>query len=301
MYRRGVAQMAANEEELHELAQENIHLETLVSPTAVTADSGRITSVTFTRNTLGEPGEDGRPQFIPVEGSDFTKPCSTLIQAIGQTPDRAILPQGIVPTDNSMTTRDKLFVAGDFALGNGDAINAIADGKAAANAMDTFLMGLARRKQTLAVEAHEHVNRIRDFDLLDPPDMPTLPLEERDQVAEVELGWNPDQTDTQAKRCYLCNYKFEIDQDKCIHCDWCIKVSPRDCIRRLSHLNVDEDGAPLDFQEVPASEPQKATYIWIDSDQCIRCNKCADICPTNAISLRKADIEAVGPWDGMTV
>ena len=289
MYRRGVAQMAANEEELHELAQENIYLETLVSPKAVTTDNGQITSVTFTRNVLGEPGEDGRPQFVPVEGSDFERPCSTLILAIGQTPDKTILPQGVMATNNSLTTHDKLFVAGDFALGNGDAINAIADGKAAANVMDTFLMGLARRKLTLAIEAHEHVNRIRDFDLLDPPHMPTLPLEERDKIAEVELGWTTDQTDTQAKRCYLCNYKFEIDQDKCIHCDWCIKVSPRDCIRRLSHLNVDEDGAPLDFQEVPASEPQKATYIWIDSDQCIRCNKCADICPTNAISLRKAD------------
>ncbi|NQV34426.1 MAG: 4Fe-4S binding protein, partial [Phycisphaeraceae bacterium] len=40
------------------------------------------------------------------------------------------------------------------------------------------------------------------------------------------------------------------------------------------------------------------TYIWIDSDQCIRCNKCADICPTNAISLRKADIQQC---DGLTV
>ena len=292
MYRRGVAQMAANEEELHELAQENIDLETLVSPTSVATDNGQVTSVTFTRNVLGEPGEDGRPQFVPVEGSDFDRACRTLILAIGQTPDKALLPDGVELANSGRTTHGNLFVAGDFALGNGDAINAIADGKAAAEAMDGFLMGMVRRKQTLAIEAHDHVNRIRDFDLLDPPDMPTLPLEERDQTAEVELGWAPEQTDTQAKRCYLCNYKFEIDQDKCIHCDWCIKVSPRDCIRRLSHLNVDEDGAPLDFQEVPASEPEKATYIWIDSDQCIRCNKCADICPTNAISLRKADIQS---------
>ncbi len=251
MYRRGVAQMAANEEELHELSQENIQLETLVSPKAVTTEGGRITSVIFTRNVLGEPGQDGRPQFIPVEGSDFERPCHTLIIAIGQTPDRTLLPPGVAPTANGLTSHDRLFVAGDFALGNGDAIHAIADGKGAAQAMDTFLMGQVRRMQQLDIHAQEHVNRIRDFDLLNPPSMPTLSLEERDQTAEVELGWTSEQTDTQAKRCYLCNHKYEIDQDKCIHCDWCIKVSPRDCIKRLSHLNVDEDGAPLDIQEVP--------------------------------------------------
>ncbi len=295
MYRRGVAQMAANEEELHELDQENVGIETLVSPKAVSIEGGKVTSVTFVRNTLGEPGEDGRPTFVPVPHSDFTEPCNTLILAIGQTADMAVLPEGISVSANNLTSRKNLFVAGDFALGNGDAINAIADGKAAADAMDTFLMGTTRRGQALAVSTADHVNRIRDFDLLTPPEMPVLDLDQRNMTAEVELGWTPDQTETQAKRCYLCNYKFEIDQDKCIHCHWCIKVSPRDCIRRLSHLNLDEDGAPLDFQEVAASEPQKATYIWIDSDQCIRCNKCADICPTSAISLRKADIKSCCP------
>jgi len=291
MYRRGVAQMAANEEELHELTAEDIHIETLVSPKAVTTKDGKVVAVTFMRNTLGEPGQDGRPRFIPVQDSDFVRQCGTLILAIGQTADKAVLPEGIAVAGNNLTNQNKLFVAGDFAMGNGDAINAIADGKAAADAMDTYLMGTERRGQTLRVSELKHINRIRDFDLLTPPDMPVLALDQRDLCAEVEVGFTPEQTDTQAKRCYLCNTKFEIDQDLCIHCDWCIKVSPRDCIRRLGHLNLDEDGAPLDFHEVSASEPQKATYIWIDSDQCIRCNKCADICPTNAISLRKADIE----------
>ena len=45
------------------------------------------------------------------------------------------------------TTRQELFVAGDFSSGNADVINAIADGKSAADEIDAFLMGEQRRRQ----------------------------------------------------------------------------------------------------------------------------------------------------------
>jgi len=37
-----------------------------------------------------------------------------------------------------------------------------------------------------------------------------------------------------------------------------------------------------------------ATYIWIESNQCIRCGNCNRRCPTYAIPIRKADIKS-GP------
>jgi len=105
---------------------------------------------------------------------------------------------------------------------------------------------------------------------------------------EVELGYNPEELETNARRCYLCNYKFEIDQDKCIHCDWCIKASPRACIHPLTRLFTDEDGAPTGH--IKSATAPDATYIWIESDQCIRCGNCHRACPTCAIPIRKADV-----------
>ncbi len=148
-------------------------------------------------------------------------------------------------------------------------------------------MGRQRRRQYVAVEEAETTGRLRDHDLVDPPPMPVLSLALRNGNEEVELGLAAEAAQTHAWRCYLCNVKFEIDQDKCIHCDWCIKVSPRDCIRRLSRLELDADGAPLRYTEVPASDPDAATYIWIDSDNCIRCGNCFNVCPVDAISVRK--------------
>jgi len=151
-------------------------------------------------------------------------------------------------------------------------------------------MGRQRRRAHLRVEAAAITGRLRDHDLVEPPEMPVLPLARRGPADEIELGLGPAAADTHAWRCYLCNYKFEIDQDRCIHCDWCIKVSPRNCILRLSHLERDADGAPLRWTEVPAHDPGAATYIWIDSDQCIRCGNCINICPVDAISVRKNDV-----------
>jgi formate dehydrogenase major subunit len=103
----------------------------------------------------------------------------------------------------------------------------------------------------------------------------------------VETGFTADEAKVNADRCYLCNYKYEIDQDKCIHCDWCIKVSPRECIRKLKYLFRDEDGAPTNYVETTVN--REATYIWIDSDNCVRCGNCLRVCPTEAISLTRGD------------
>ncbi len=290
MYRRGVAQMAANEDELHEMAIENIRIETLVTPVSCQTKDGKLTSVTFQRNTLGTVDESGKPSFHPVPDSNFQQPCDTLILAIGQTPDRTLLPEGVKFSEGHSTTQAGLYVAGDFAMGNGDVISAVADAKTAAEEIDTYLSGCRRRKKIVRIAETDDVGRMREYDMIDPPAMSVLSENRRQGNEEVELGLTDENTDLHSKRCYLCNHKFEIDQDKCIHCDWCIRVSPRDCIHRLSKIETDENGIVQDVTKVDADKPEQATFIWIDSDQCIRCGNCINICPVGAISLKKAKL-----------
>ncbi len=290
MYRRGVAQMAATEEEVHELKTEGVQIETLVTPLRVQTDSGTLKSVTFVRNRLGDPDSSGKPAFIPIPDSEFTIPCDTLIYAIGQSADSSILGPDIQPAEGRHTTHPTLFLAGDYALGNGDVIHAVADGKQAADLIDTYLTGQQRRLNLVQVQQAQSTGRVREFDLIEPTEMPVLRLDQRQGDNEVELGYTQQQSQQHARRCYYCNHKFEIDQDLCIHCDWCIKVMPRQCIKRVERVQTDPDGYVTSASEVSAENPEQATYIWIDSNECIRCGNCYQICPTGAISLRKADL-----------
>jgi formate dehydrogenase major subunit len=289
MYRRSREQMAATEQEFEQMEQEGVAIQTHVTPVSAEVQDGQLQALTFVRNQLGEPDASGKPSFTKIDGSEFTVPCRMLILAIGQTPEKTLLPAEIHIVDAHCTSCDALFVAGDFAMGNGDVIHAVADGKSAAERIDRYLTGQVRRKPAVRIESAETTGRLRDYDLLEPVSMAVLPLEQRDRCQEVELGFSVLQANTHAKRCYFCNYKFEIDQDKCIHCDWCIRVSPRACIHRVRALAYDPHTSRAAYEVVDASVPEEANYIWIDSDQCIRCGNCYDICPVDAITLRKAD------------
>ncbi len=289
MYRRGEEHMSATPDEIWQLRLEGIDVGTLVNPARVRCENGQVKAVIFDRNVLGdEPEDGGKPPIHRVPGSDYEVPCDTLIYAVGQTRTLEILPEGVKLTDGNRTTHEKIFVSGDFHTGPQDVIHAVADAKDVAGAIDQFLMGQKRLGQWVEIREADDTGRLRDHDLYTPAHMRTLPLEQRGGDEEVELGCNAEEIEINARRCYLCNFKFEIDQDKCIHCEWCIKASPRACIHGLTRLFTDEDGAPT--SHIKSATAPDATYIWIESDQCIRCGNCHRACPTYAIPIRKADI-----------
>ncbi|MBZ0273295.1 FAD-dependent oxidoreductase [bacterium] len=294
MYRRAEEHMSANREEIEQIRAEGIDIETCVVPVSARVDeNGKLESVTFRRNLLKATSETGaKPEMIPIPGSEFERPCRTLILAIGQSRELEILPERIEIAGAHTTTHAKIFVTGDFAYGSLDVIHAVADAKAAADEIDEALMGEKRRERMLDVRYVDDqvygTGRLRDMDLVQPPSMSTLDLLRRGFDDEVEQGFDDDKTQTHADRCYLCNYKYEIDQDRCIHCDWCLKVMPRDCIHKVSYIFQSNEGVTTTFVDTPI--PRDATYIWIDSNECIRCGACLRVCPTEAISVRTTDI-----------
>jgi glutamate synthase (NADPH) small chain len=95
---------------------------------------------------------DGRPGFVPVEGSEFELECELVFLAmgfVGPEPGGMIEQFGVdldgrgnVARDRSWATNvNGIFVAGDMGRGQSLIVWAIAEGRAAAAAVDTYLMG----------------------------------------------------------------------------------------------------------------------------------------------------------------
>ena len=202
------------------------------------------------------------------------------------------LKSGASPT----TAMDKVFVAGDFATGASTLIEAIAHGKDTARAVDTFLMGEERLKDVAVIEDVTHNARIREMDEVERQPMPTLPLAERTLTGEVEQGFSEDGSVDETQRCYFCHYKYEIDNDKCIYCDWCIKAKPRpECIVKVSSFIYDEAERITGWIEAENSEDTHT--IWINQEDCIRCNACVDACPVNCISIQKVSLKTMPAYE----
>jgi NADPH-dependent glutamate synthase beta subunit-like oxidoreductase len=286
-------------EEIFEAKREGTKILGLRTPVGViTDDSGRLIGVEFVQNRLGGWRSGGRRQAIPIEGSEFVEPCDTLLIAIGQKTvnDYLDLPVeldrwgNVAVDDNAMTSVPGLFAAGDFVIGASTVVEAVGLGRTTALEMDTWLMGRQRRKRVVKIEPVEEPRRERAWDFLPPQHMPVEPMKSRFDTLtlEAEKGYDQELAVEEAKRCYLCHHKYEIDPDNCIYCRACIEVAPRNCIKLVSGIDIKDDGSYSELGE--SGEWDKVGAIWIDNNECIRCGACYMVCPTKCISITKNEI-----------
>lgn len=284
-YRRTIEFMQfSGEEELHHLHEENIDLQLQVSPVEVISENGKVTGIKLIKNEIGEGGK-----MSAVEGSEFIIEADTVILAIGQTAEDL---DGVDVEDKSVPeVTDNLYLAGDFRNGSGTVIGACADGRKVARRVHEELSG-ERFEEVVEISevAISSLPRNREHDFIPPEKMPTIPVEQRTKKAEVETGLLNEQAVTEAHRCYLCHYNFQIDLDRCIYCMKCIDVMPVDCIHLAKDITVSDDGS-LNYERTKNWEEVEA--IAIDNDECIRCGNCLKACPVGCISVSKYHYKTV--------
>jgi dihydropyrimidine dehydrogenase (NAD+) subunit PreT len=86
--------------------------------------------------------QDESGMLVPIEGSEFTMECDTVIPAIGQSPLVDLLSQArgvalergrvLIDRSTGQTTNPKYFAGGDCVNGGREVVDAVADGKRAA-------------------------------------------------------------------------------------------------------------------------------------------------------------------------
>ena len=250
---------------------------------------------------------DANGRFAPEydDNTLTTLEADACVLAIGQQPDLSFLtpddgiqltPGGIVRIDPATlsTTAPGVFAGGDVAFGPRNLIEAVANGKRAAQSMHLFLAAdRATRSSSLEIEKIPtgRYRMIAGFELVDREAPPTLDVGRRTGIAEVETGFDDAAAVRQAARCLVCHVQTIYDPEKCVLCNRCVDVCPEHCLALVPFDALDLDGstrAALTEQATANHLPLSAMVK--DDDRCIRCGLCAVRCPTDAMTMERFSI-----------
>ena len=152
LYRRTRAEMPAYEDEIEEALEEGIKIEYLAAPISFHAQNGRLAEVEVIRMELGPADASGRRRPVPIEGSEYRIAVDGALAAIGQRPDTDCLGPDcgldLGPASrlgaHPLTMQTRLpwvFAGGDVVTGPATVVEAIAQGKRAAESIARYIEG----------------------------------------------------------------------------------------------------------------------------------------------------------------
>ena len=284
-------EMPAHDFEVEEAEHEGIDFVPRRGPAKILLDDNKVTGIETT-GVKSVFDEEGR--FAPVfdEGDTKVYEADTVILAIGQAIDLdALGDQGpeITPRrtiqidwDTGATDLADIWSGGDAAKGPRTLIDAVADGRRSAQAIHESFGGTARDPEDGVLVKLDQFHRLDDgYDRTPRVSVPTLDTGRRIGLAEVELGFTPEQARCEAARCLRCFANIMLDVDKCVLCALCADVCPVDVISLIPS------------EEVQPGAPEGGTALLLDEERCIRCALCIERCPPNALSM--------GVWKGVGV
>jgi NADPH-dependent glutamate synthase beta subunit-like oxidoreductase len=301
-----LAEIPAAREEIEEAEREGIKIHTRFGPKKILERDGKVSGVELIRaSRVFDENRRFNPQFI--EGSEETVEADTVVLAIGQAADLSwlrpednlkITPRGTLQTDPATmaTSRPDVFAGGDVAFGPRIIITAVAEGKRAANSIAKFLTGRAPaepRQARVKIFDTRQYRMKPDYEKLVRRPPPTLPLDRRIGIAEVEESYPERDARLQADRCLKCHVGPVFNGDECILCGGCADVCPESCLRLVDAADLRGDeklqaAFLARYGRVPNRGEQAA--IIKDETRCIRCGLCAVRCPTGAITMERVEL-----------
>ncbi|MBU6399291.1 MAG: FAD-dependent oxidoreductase, partial [Verrucomicrobia bacterium] len=299
-------EIPAAREEIEEAEREGIVLHTRFGPKRILGREGKVSGIELIRaSRVFDENRRFNPQFI--DGSEECVECDTVLLAIGQAADLTwirpedhlkVTPRGTLQTDPATlaTSRPDVFAGGDVAFGPRIIITAVAEGKRAARSIAKFLTGrepVEPRQARLTIYDTRHYRMKPDYEKLARRSPPTLPLDRRIGIAEVERDYPEPEARLQADRCLQCHVSPVFNGDECVLCGGCADVCPEFCLRLVDAARLRSDDklqAAFLARYGRSPAPGEHGAIIKDETRCIRCGLCAVRCPTGAITMERVEL-----------
>lgn len=278
IYRRTREEMPAQSYEVEEALREGVEMLFLMAPNKIVSNGGRKT-LHCMEMKLGEPDRSGRRRPVPVEGSDILLEADTIIGAIGQSTNTQFLYNDLPVKLNKwgdieinghtlQTSEIKIFAGGDCVTGPATVIQAVAAGRHAAEAMNSFLMkGYVHEEGSDYSCSRGSLEDLPKWEFEEMPKvnrakMPELSISQRkNNFNEVELGYTEEMAKEEARRCLKCGCKERYS------CD----------LRKEARAHKIEFVNPIHERPyIPLVDDHP--FIIRDHNKCISCGRCIAAC-----------------------
>ncbi len=289
-------------EELKQAREEGITFHPSWGPKAVLGDD-RVTGIQLVACTRVFD-ENGRfnPQF---DNSTVTSlEADSIIFAIGQQIDLSfadetdnieLTPGGTIKIDPQTlaTTAEGIYAGGDAVFGPRIAIEAVANGKRAAQSIHSYL---SRKEELSSVTVQvskiprSEYTMLPGYESLARSNPPTIETGRRTGIAEVEKVYEEPDAVEQAARCLICHIDTIYDPELCVLCGRCSDVCPERCLLfvPLEEVDMPEEQKTAAFATYGYNESDETlTVLLKDDTACIRCGLCAIRCPTEAMTMER--------------
>ncbi len=279
IYRRSIKQMPADLGEIKAVMEEGVEILELTDPVSATKKGDHF-SITCLKMKLGNKDSSGRARPVPVHGSEFEIVADTIIPAIGQDldVDFANTIDLETNTESYETKLPNVFIGGDAMRGASTAINAIGDGRKAAQeiidkAGTDFNTCPKSDRPAKSILQHtiDRAKRIR------PQTIKEIGLNDRKNFKLVSSSLTQEECVAEASRCLLCD---EL-------CNVCTTVCPNLALhyyevepQEYQLQNIKIKNGQVIIEEGEKFEITQPVQILHLADWCNQCGNCTTFCPT---------------------
>ncbi|EHD2250307.1 formate dehydrogenase subunit alpha [Vibrio vulnificus] len=302
IYRRTRDEMPAEDYEIEEAEHEGVKFHFLTNPAENIADEyGRVCSVKLEKMALGAPDASGRRR-PEATGEYFTEAFDTVIAAVSQQADLSFM-QGEALTlpltrwntadanpETMHSGTGNIFSIGDFRRGPATAVEAVADGRIAAQAIDRFFDGDMENIPLKPFNSRKE-QKLKQVDLLHFSHlqkvartiMPELTSQQREQsFEEVELGFDNVEAMAEAARCLECGCQVNTS---CDLRDYATEYGAEQHFHYSVNIKSHDEWQALRQNDPRHKYPNdhSSEFIVFDANRCISCGQCIQACREQSV------------------
>lgn len=288
VYRRTINEMPADQGEIKAVLEEGVEIIELVAPEKVISKEGRVKALLCSKMELKGVDSKGRPTPVKISGSEFEISCDTIIPAIGQNLDIDFATNDLLKADSKTykTQIGNVFIGGDALRGASTAINAIADGRKAAEqimkqASLDFRLQIQDTRQRLSKKELMIKRSKRVF----AKELKELPLNDRQNFKLISETLDKQSIVEEASRCLYCDDICNICTTVCPNfANYSYEITPFSY--NLQKAVIGENGKIEILNDKQFEIKQKYQILNI-ANFCNECGNCNTFCPTSSAPYKE--------------